>query len=171
MISLVFYPYPSEPSTNFKNFKLAYFKMAMLRCLIKFWFHNKSFCPLSLGPKWLLTITLLKVHFMLIELAQLFSKHRFLRGGVQESLNRPFCWLRKIWKVWQRAREKALYGWAKWIFSNHAIKWYKVAIITKILWALRVIRNSEIDEISAGTFIYSVVIYACLLLRREGFIQ
>lgn len=157
MISLVFYPYASEPSTNFKNFKLAYFKMAMFRCLIEFWFHNKSLCPLSLGLKWLLAITLLKVHFILIELAQLFSKDRcFLRGwggGDQESLNRPFCWLRKIWKVWQRARKKALYGWAKRIFSNHAIKWFKVTILTKILWASRVIRNSEIDEISAGTFI------------------
>ena len=158
-MSFLLYPYASEPSTNFKNFKLAYFKMAMFRCLIEFWFHNKSFCPLSLGLKWLLTITLLKVHFILIELAQLFSEHRFFfffrvrRGGDQESLNRPFCWLRKIWKVWQRARKKVLYGWAKQIFSNHTIKWYKVTILTKILWASRVIRNSEINEISAGTFI------------------
>ena len=100
-MSFLLYPYASEPSTNFKNFKLAYFKMAMFRCLIEFWFHNKSFCPLSLGLEWLLTITLLKVHFMLIELAQLFSEHRFFflsgaeGGGGRSRITKPAFLLAK----------------------------------------------------------------------------
>lgn len=160
-----FYPNASEPSTNFKNSKLVYFKMSH----VELWFHNKSYCPLSLGDKMTFNLVNYSVEGSFrvnwTWSCPIISKHRFFfsfffwgggRGGGfgGSRITKPAFVLAKkdITSLATRSK-KPLYGWAKRTFSNHVIKWRKVTILTKILWASLVIRNSEIDGISAGTFI------------------